>query len=70
MRVSFFLMANLPVSFSQTMCIRFSGEGASETYLAAVVFYVFLLVVWVLRIFVLSSFSDDVFLGYCGLPSP
>ena len=27
MRVSFFLMANLPVSFSQTMCIRFSGEG-------------------------------------------
>ena len=52
------------------MCVRFSGEGSSETYLAAVVVYVFLLVVWVLRIFVLSSFSDDVFLGYCGLPSP
>ena len=66
MRVSFFLMANLLISFSQTMCVRFSGEGSSETYLAAVVFYVFLLVVWVMRVFVLPSFSDDVFLRLLG----
>ena len=30
--------------------------------MAVVVFYVFLLGIWVMRIFVLSSFSDDVFL--------
>ena len=53
-------MANLPISFSQTMCARFSGEGRLKRILAVVVFYVFLLVVWVMRIFVLPSFSDDV----------
>ena len=40
----------------------FGGNRSSETYLAAVVFYVFLLSVWVMRIFLLPSFSDDVFL--------
>ena len=65
MSVSFFLMANLPVSFSQTMCVRFSGERSSETYLAAVVFYVFLLVAWVMRVCV-AIFSDDVFLRLLG----
>ena len=50
-------MANLPISFSQTTCARFVGERSSETYLAAVAFYVFLLGN---ASFVLPSFSDDV----------
>ncbi len=71
-RVSFFLMANLPVSFSQTMCVRFSGEGSSETYLAAVVVYVFLLVVWVMRIFCCHLFRRRFLkvIGFCPLPNP
>ena len=45
----------------------FGRERSSETYLGVVVFYVFLLGN---ACFVLPSFSDDVFLGYCVLPSP
>ena len=70
--VSFSLMANLPISFSQTMCVRFSGEGSSETYLAAVVFYVFLLVVWVMRVCVAIFFRRRFLkvIAFCPLPSP
>ncbi len=40
----------------------FGGERSSETYLGVVVFMFFFWGIWVMRIFVLPSFSDDVFL--------
>ena len=70
MSVSFSLMANLPVSFSQTTCVRLRGERSSETYLAAVVFYVFLLVVWVMRVCVAIFFRRRFLevIAVCPLP--
>ncbi|EET42817.1 hypothetical protein NEISICOT_03455 [Neisseria sicca ATCC 29256] len=52
------------------MCVRFSGEGSSETYLAAVVFYVFLLVVWVMRVCVAIFFRRRFLevIAVCPLP--
>ena len=54
------------------MCVRFSGEGSSETYLAAVVVYVFLLVVWVMRIFCCHLFRRRFLkvIAFCPLPNP
>ena len=72
MRVSFFPMANLPVSFSQTTCVRLSGERSSETYLAAVVFLCFSFGGLGNAYFCVAIFFRRRFLSFtfCPLPSP